>query len=287
MTSEKPCLEELSLLLPEALHPSPLAFSTPTPFNNRAATLRKSIFATVPCHCSLALDPGSHVNSGCLHRQLCLAAATCAAQCLSVTWHCFASGGQLAVQVQEALQQYNVQGVHPSLHAYLNQAVWLHMEGLMGHACKMASQRADLSRSAPTKHAQHPCLHASGLDHKHCAWQSHTICVHLSAKFSSYAWQLCGARSCQCSSQSRATAQHLTKASSQASTCHDEVLWDDWESGMCRKQEGMQMMTDVRKALGEKARVEKDKATAKEEAARKALLEVQCLLCFRPTDANV
>lgn len=36
------------------------------------------------------------------------------------------------------------------------------------------------------------------------------------------------------------------------------------------------MTTDVRKALGEKARIERDKATAKEEAARKALLEV-CL----------
>lgn len=34
------------------------------------------------------------------------------------------------------------------------------------------------------------------------------------------------------------------------------------------------MTTDIRKALGEKARIERDKATAKEEAARKALLEV-------------
>ena len=47
---------------------------------------------------------------------------------------------------------------------------------------------------------------------------------------------------------------------------------------MCRKQEGMQMTSDVRKALGEKARIERDKATAKEEAARKALLEVGILL---------
>lgn len=36
----------------------------------------------------------------------------------------------------------------------------------------------------------------------------------------------------------------------------------------------MQMTTDVRKALGEKTRLERDKALAKEEAARKALLEV-------------
>lgn len=34
------------------------------------------------------------------------------------------------------------------------------------------------------------------------------------------------------------------------------------------------MTTDIRKALGEKARIERDKAVAKEEAARKALLEV-------------
>ncbi len=34
------------------------------------------------------------------------------------------------------------------------------------------------------------------------------------------------------------------------------------------------MTTDVRKALGEKAKVEKDRALAKEEVARKALLEV-------------
>ena len=51
-----------------------------------------------------------------------------------------------ASQVQEALRQYNVHGMHPSLHAYLNQAAWLHMEGLMTQACKMAAQRADLSR---------------------------------------------------------------------------------------------------------------------------------------------
>lgn len=49
---------------------------------------------------------------------------------------------------------------------------------------------------------------------------------------------------------------------------------------MCRKQEGMQMTSDVRKALGEKARIERDKATAKEEAARKALLEVDTLLRY-------
>lgn len=91
----------------------------------------------------------------------------------------------LQLKVQEAVKQYNIQGVHPRLHAYLNQAVWLHMEGLVAQACKMASQRADLSR----------------------------------------------------------------------------------------KQEGMQMTTDVRKALGEKTRLERDKAMAKEEAARKALLE--------------
>lgn len=91
----------------------------------------------------------------------------------------------LQQKVQEALRQYNIQGVHPGLQAYLNQAVWLHMEGLLSQACKMASQRGDLSR----------------------------------------------------------------------------------------KQEGMQMTTDIRKALGEKARIERDKATAKEEAARKALLE--------------
>ncbi|DBA69595.1 TPA: hypothetical protein ACH3X2_012666 [Trebouxia sp. C0005] len=91
----------------------------------------------------------------------------------------------LQLKVQEAVKQYNIQGIHPRLHAYLNQAVWLHMEGLVAQACKMASQRADLSR----------------------------------------------------------------------------------------KQEGMQMTTDVRKALGEKTRLERDKALAKEEAARKALLE--------------
>ena len=34
------------------------------------------------------------------------------------------------------------------------------------------------------------------------------------------------------------------------------------------------MTTDVRQALGEKTRLERDKAMAKEEAARKALLEV-------------
>ena len=39
----------------------------------------------------------------------------------------------------------------------------------------------------------------------------------------------------------------------------------------------MQMTTDIRKALGEKARIERDKAVAKEEAARKALLEVSHL----------
>ena len=36
----------------------------------------------------------------------------------------------------------------------------------------------------------------------------------------------------------------------------------------------MQITTDIRKQLGEKARTERDKAVAKEEAARKALLEV-------------
>lgn len=36
----------------------------------------------------------------------------------------------------------------------------------------------------------------------------------------------------------------------------------------------MQITTDVRKALGDKARIEKEKALAKEEAERKALLEV-------------
>ena len=72
--------------------------------------------------------------------------------CCSGCRHCSTSGFCAAVlrhacaQVQEALRQYNVQGVHPSLHAYLNQAVWLHIEGLLSQACKMASQRADLSR---------------------------------------------------------------------------------------------------------------------------------------------
>lgn len=60
------------------------------------------------------------------------------------------TSGHAAVQVQEALRQYNIQGVHPGLQAYLNQAVWLHMEGLLSQACKMASQRGDLSRSVPT-----------------------------------------------------------------------------------------------------------------------------------------
>lgn len=91
----------------------------------------------------------------------------------------------LQIKVQEALRQYNIQGVHPSLVAYLNQAGWLHMESLLTQASKMASQRADLSR----------------------------------------------------------------------------------------KQEGMQMTSDVRKALGEKTKLEREKATAKEEAERKALLE--------------
>lgn len=54
------------------------------------------------------------------------------------------------MQVQEALRHYNIQGMHPSLQAYLNQAVWLHMEGLLAQACKMATQRADLSRSVLT-----------------------------------------------------------------------------------------------------------------------------------------
>lgn len=43
----------------------------------------------------------------------------------------------------------------------------------------------------------------------------------------------------------------------------------------------MQMTADIRKALGEKARIERDKATAKEEAARKALLEV-CPSAYLP-----
>ena len=47
-----------------------------------------------------------------------------------------------------------------------------------------------------------------------------------------------------------------------------------WLKVGCRKQEGMQMTTDVRKALGEKTKLEREKATAKEEAERKALLEV-------------
>lgn len=41
-----------------------------------------------------------------------------------------------------------------------------------------------------------------------------------------------------------------------------------------RKQEGMQVTTDVRKALGDKARIEKEKALAKEELEKKLLLEV-------------
>lgn len=41
------------------------------------------------------------------------------------------------------------------------------------------------------------------------------------------------------------------------------------------------MTADIRKALGEKARIERDKATAKEEAARKALLEV-CPSAYLP-----
>ncbi len=52
------------------------------------------------------------------------------------------------------------------------------------------------------------------------------------------------------------------------------TCWICWTLHCCRKQEGMQMTTDVRKALGEKTRLERDKALAKEEAARKALLEV-------------
>ena len=54
------------------------------------------------------------------------------------------------MQVQGALRHYNIQGMHPGLQAYLNQAVWLHMEGLLAQACKMATQRADLSRSVLT-----------------------------------------------------------------------------------------------------------------------------------------
>ena len=49
-------------------------------------------------------------------------------------------------------------------------------------------------------------------------------------------------------------------------------LREGWFGG-CRKQEGMQVTTDVRKALGEKAKLEREKALVKEEAARKALLE--------------
>lgn len=49
-------------------------------------------------------------------------------------------------QVQKALQQYSLQGVHGTLQPYLNQAIWQHLEGIVTQACKMASQRADLSR---------------------------------------------------------------------------------------------------------------------------------------------
>lgn len=91
----------------------------------------------------------------------------------------------LQAKVQKALQQYSLQGVHGTLQPYLNQAIWQHLEGIVTQACKMASQRADLSR----------------------------------------------------------------------------------------KQEGMQVTTDVRKALGDKARIEKEKALAKEELEKKLLLE--------------
>ena len=70
--------------------------------------------------------------------------------CLPPALPIVALQGHAGVQVQEALRHNNVQGVHPGLLAYLNQAVWLHMEGLLAQACKMATQRADLSRSVLT-----------------------------------------------------------------------------------------------------------------------------------------
>jgi hypothetical protein len=49
----------------------------------------------------------------------------------------------------------------------------------------------------------------------------------------------------------------------------------------------MQMTTDVRKALGEKTKLERDKALAKEEAARKALLEVSRALSVWPSAMQI
>ena len=46
------------------------------------------------------------------------------------------------------MQQYEVQGAHSNLQPYLNQAIWQHLEGILTQATKMATQRADLSRSA-------------------------------------------------------------------------------------------------------------------------------------------
>ena len=47
------------------------------------------------------------------------------------------------------------------------------------------------------------------------------------------------------------------------------------------------MTTDIRKALGEKARIERDKAVVKEEAARKALLEVSRLRLFHSSSTSL
>lgn len=58
----------------------------------------------------------------------------------------FSSDMHCTCQVQKAIQQYSLQGVHSTLQPYLNQAIWQHLEGIVTQACKMASQRADLSR---------------------------------------------------------------------------------------------------------------------------------------------
>ena len=44
----------------------------------------------------------------------------------------------------------------------------------------------------------------------------------------------------------------------------------------------MQVTADVRKALGDKTRIERDRALAKEEATRKALLEVSHDVSWHP-----
>ena len=49
----------------------------------------------------------------------------------------------------------------------------------------------------------------------------------------------------------------------------------------------MQVTADVRKALGDKTRIERDRALAKEEATRKALLEVSHNVSWQPPQMRI